>query len=135
MLGEKIGQESGNVTGQRVLPSAGGPPRMETSFQAAGSILGIAHTTRGTYQSYMRPDGSLLGEGQGIVMGKDGAAMATWVGQGVGHIKPDGSINYRGAIFYSSPSPKWARLNEVASLFEYEIDPKGATKADIWEWK
>ena len=40
MLGEKIGGTSGKITSQRVLPNLGGGPKMETSFQANGSILG-----------------------------------------------------------------------------------------------
>ncbi len=40
MLGEKIGGTSGKTTSQRVLPNLGGGPKMETSFQANGSILG-----------------------------------------------------------------------------------------------
>jgi len=46
MLGDKLGEENGKVTVRRVLPgSAGGVPMMETSFQAAESILGVAHRT------------------------------------------------------------------------------------------
>lgn len=134
MQGDKIGEESGKVTSQRVLPNPGGGPKMETSFQATGMILGTGHTTRGTYQAAIRPDGNLFGEGQGIVMSKDGD-MASWVGQGVGTIKKDGSVSYRGAIYYQSSSAKWSRLNSVAAIFEYEVDAQGNTRAQIWEWK
>jgi hypothetical protein len=34
MLGEKIGQHSGAITGQRVLQSEDGGPTVETSFRA-----------------------------------------------------------------------------------------------------
>ena len=40
MLGEKIGEISGKVTMQRVVSNLGGYPKMETSFQASGSVLG-----------------------------------------------------------------------------------------------
>lgn len=134
MLGDKLGEEMGKVTVRRVLPSEGAGPVMETSFQAEGSILGIAHKTTGTYSSVMRPDGSLFGSGQGILMNAEGGA-ATWVGQGVGTIRKDGSVSYRGAIFYQTASPQWARLNAVAAVFEYEVDSQGNTKSGIWEWK
>ena len=39
MLGETIGETSGKITSQRILPNLGGGPKMETSFQANGSIL------------------------------------------------------------------------------------------------
>jgi hypothetical protein len=133
MLGDKLGEEIGKVTVRRVLPSEGAGPMMETTFEAQGSILGVAHKTTGTYSSVMRPDGSLFGNGQGIVMSAEGGA--TWVGQGVGTLKKDGSVSYRGAIFYQTTSAKWARLNGAAAMFEYNVDPQGGSKAEIWEWK
>jgi hypothetical protein len=134
MLGDKIGEETGKVTVRRVLPGAGAGPMMESSFQAEGSILGVAHRTTGTYSSVMRPDGNLFGNGQGIVMNAEGGATS-WLGQGVGKLGKDGSVSYRGAIFYQTTSPQWARLNGVAAVFEFEVDPQGNTKAGIWEWK
>ena len=134
MQGDKIGEESGKVTSQRVLPNPGGGPKMETSFQASGTLLGTGHTTTGTYSSIVRPDGTIYGEGQGIVMSKDGD-MATWVGQGVGTIKKDGAVSYRGAIYYQTSSAKWSRLNSVAAIFEYEVDAQSNTRAQLWEWK
>jgi len=134
MLGDKIGEEMGKVTVRRVLPCQGAGPTVETSFQAEGSILGLAHRTIGTYTSTIRPDGYLIGSGQGVVMNAEGGA-ASWVGQGVGTLGKDGSVRYRGAIFYQTASPKWARLNGVAAVFEYDVDPQGNTKAGIWEWK
>jgi hypothetical protein len=134
MQGEKIGDESGKVTLRRTIANPAGAPKLETTFEASGSILGVSHMTIGSYVSMIRPDGSLFGEGQGVLRGKDGA-MASWVGQGVGNFRPDGGVSYRGALFYQSPSSQWARLNSVAAIFEYEVDSQGNTKAQIWEWK
>ncbi len=134
MLGEKIGSETGKVTGQRVVANPGGGPKMETSFQASGKILGVSETSRATYWSVMRPDGTVYGEGNGIVMGQ-GGETATWIGQGVGTFKKGGAVSYRGAVYYQSASPKWAQLNNVAAVFEYEVDAKGNTKSQLWEWK
>ena len=134
MLGEKIGDEAGKVTVQRVVAQPGGETGMETTFQASGTILGMAHRTTGTYTSSMRPDGSLYGTGHGLVMNSEGGA-AKWVGDGVGKIKPDGSVSFRGAIYYQTAFAKWTRLNGVAAVFEYDVDPQGNTRAQIWEWK
>jgi len=134
MLGEKIGEEAGKVTSQRVLPNPGGGPKMETSFQMTGSLLGVNETNTGTYVAVVRPDGSLYGEGQGINMSKDGD-VATWTGQGVGTFKKDGALAYRGAVYVQSTSPKWARLNSVAVVYEYEVDAQGNTRAQFHEWK
>ena len=134
MLGERIGEDIGKVTSQRVLPTVNGAARMETSFQAAGSIYGVGATDTGTYVATMRPDGTLYGEGQGVLMGKGGEA-ATWTGQGIGTMKKDGSISYRGACYYQSAAPAWVRLNSIAGVFEYEVDAQGNTKGQLWEWK
>jgi hypothetical protein len=134
MLGDKIGSETGKVTSQRVLANPGGGAKMETSFRANGKILGVSQTSTATYWSTVRPDGTVYGEGQGIVLG-NGGEMATWVGQGVGTIKKGGAVSYRGAVYYQTSSPKWSRLNNVAAVFEYEVDGKGNTKSQLWEWK
>jgi hypothetical protein len=134
MLGEQIGEESGKVTGRRVLANPGGGPKMETSFEASGKLLGVSFHENGTYWSALRPDGTLYGEGQGIVMGAGGEA-ATWVGSGIGVFRSDGGVNFRGAIFYQTAAPAWARLNKVATVFEYDVDAQGGTKSKLWEWK
>lgn len=134
MLGEKIGEGSGKVISQRVLPGLGGPPKMETSFQGSGKLLGLASQETGTYVAALRPDGTLFGEGQGIVMGPQGES-ATWTGHGVGLLQKDGSIRYRGAIYFESKSPNWSRLTSIAAMFEYEVDAQGQTRGQLFEWK
>jgi hypothetical protein len=134
MLGEKIGGTSGKITSQRVLPNLGGGPKMETSFQADGSLLGINVKETGTYWTVVRPDGTLYGEGQGVTMTKDGK-MATWTGHGVGTTKKDGTASYRGALYYQTTPTRLSRLNKVAVVFEYEVDAEGNTRSEFWEWK
>jgi len=134
MLGDKIRESTGKVTARRVLPNPGGGPKIETSFEASGRLLGMKETETGTYVTVIRPDGSLFGEGQGISMGK-GGELATWVGQGVGTIKKDGTVSYRGALYYQTSAPAWSRLNSVAAIFEYEVDAQGNSRTQAWEWK
>ena len=130
MLGDKLGGESGKVTSQRVLSG----PKVETSFRANGTLLGVNTISRATYCSAIRPDGSVYGEGQRVVMG-EGGQMASWVGQGVGTIKKGGAVSYRGAVYYQSASAGWSRLNNVAAVFEYEVDAEWNTQSQLWEWK
>jgi hypothetical protein len=134
MLGEKVGEETGRVTGRRVLPSEGQGPKVEISFEGRGKVLGVETNGMGTYWSTVRPDGTLYGEGQGVVMGKEGE-MASWSGGGVGKFTATGGTSFRGAIYFQTPSPKWARLNGVAVVFEFEVDGEGKTHATDWEWK
>lgn len=134
MQGDKIAESTGRVTGRRVLANLGGGPKMETSFEATGKLLGIDEKETGTYWSVVRPDGTLYGEGQGILTGK-GGELATWVGQGVGTIKQDGGVSYRGAVYYQTSTQAWTRLNSVAAIFEFDIDAQGNSRALLWEWK
>jgi hypothetical protein len=134
MLGEKIGEISGKITMQRVLTNLGGAPKMETSFQASGSLLGTTVKDTGTYSTVFRADGTQYGEGQGVMITKDGK-IATWTGHGVGAMRKDGGATYRGAIYFQTMPPKLSRLNKVAVLFEYQVDAEGNTHSQYWEWK
>jgi hypothetical protein len=133
MLGELISESHGKRTSRRVLSASPGF-KVEVSFEAVGKLLGIEAHTIATYWSEGRPDGSLYGEGQAVVVTREGEA-ATWKGQGVGKLLPDGSVSYRGAVYYSTASPKLARLNTVATVFEFEVDANGNTSEKSWEWK
>jgi hypothetical protein len=134
MQGDNIGESVGKVTARRVLPNPGGGAKMETSFESTGKLLNVEQNETGTYWSVVRPDGTLFGEGQGIIMGK-GGELATWVGQGVGTIKKDGGVSYRGALYYQTSAPAWTRLNSVAAIFEYDVDAQGKSRSQLWEWK
>ena|SRR5437763_4498845 len=134
MLGGKIGEMSGKITSQRVLSIEGGGPKMETSFQASGLFVGTKAKDTGTYSTVARPDGTLYGQGEGVMM-TDDAEMATWTGHGVGRMNKDGSASYRGAIYYQTMPARWSRLNNIAVLFEYKVDAEGNTHSEYWEWK
>jgi hypothetical protein len=133
MLGELIGELRGKRTARRVL-SADGGFKVEVAFESAGKVLGIDVNEIATYWSASRPDGSLYGEGQAVVIGADGST-ATWKGQGVGRFGEGGAVSYRGAVYYSTASPKLARLNGIAAIFEFEVDAEGNTRSKLWEWK
>jgi hypothetical protein len=134
MLGDKLGQESGKVVVRRVIPSATGAIRMEVTQRGQGTLLGVEFQDTSTYESQLRSDGTLFGTGQGVYMGK-GGEVATWTGQGVGVMSPGGGVSFRGALYLYSTSPKWQRLNTVASLFEYEVDADDTFKGVLTEWK
>jgi len=134
MLGEQLGEEIGQITGTRVLPGANGP-QVEVSFQSNGTLCGVREANMGTYITITRPDGTLFGEGQGIVMTDDGE-MAAWKGHGVGRFTGHGAaVSWRGAVYYETTSPRLARLTGVAGIFEYETDENGKVTSKIYEWK
>jgi hypothetical protein len=134
MLGDKLGQETGKVVLRRVIPSGAGAVRMEVSQRGHGTLLGVEYQDTSTYESELRPDGTLFGTGQGVYMGK-GGEVGTWTGQGVGVMSPSGGVSFRGALYIYSTSPKWQRLNAVAAVFEYDVDPDDAFKGVLTEWK
>lgn len=134
MLGEMVGKETGQITLQRVLPSTGQSMLIEVSFRGAGTLLGVEVTETGTYQASLRQDGNLQGEGQGVVITQDGE-MATWVGGGVGKFTGPGAVSWRGAIYYQTNSQKLAPLNDIAAIFEFDVDEQGSIQASVWEWK
>jgi hypothetical protein len=133
MLGDQIGEETGRVLVRRVLP-ADGRPKVEVSVQTTGKLLGIDTRSMVTYTATVRSEGSVYGEGQGIVMGKNGET-ATLKGAGAGRLLGGGAVSYRGALYFESESEKWKRLNTIAVVFEYEADADGNTSSKAWEWR
>ncbi len=132
MLGELIGESRGKRIVRRVLSSD--PPKVEVTFEDSGKILGIEVQGFGTYESEIRADGSIYGEGHGVNMSATGDMLA-WKGSGLGKFGEGGAVSYRGILYYRTPSPKLAKLNTVAGIFEYDVDAKGNTHAKVWEWK
>ncbi len=135
MLGEQIGEVTGQITGMRVLPDEGAGAKVEVSFQSSGTPLGVRASDMGTYVSAPRPDGTLFGDGRGVIMTEDGE-MVAWRGQGVGPFTGHGmAVSWRGAIYYQTPSERLAALNGIAGVFEYETEESGKVAAKLHEWK
>ncbi len=136
MLGDKLGQLTGNVTVQRVLPPEGAGPKVETTFQISGTVLETETTMLGTYVSTVLPDGRLYGEcPAGVIMTQDGGT-GTWTAGGIGRFTGQGgAVSFRGAIYYQMVPASLQRLAGVAVLYEWEVDENGDARAGLWEWK
>jgi hypothetical protein len=132
MLGELIYQGSGKRIVRRVLSTE--PVTVEVTVEENGKMLGVDAMEIVTYTSAVRPDGSVYGEGVGVVVTTAGDQV-TWKGAGVGVLKERGAVSYRGAVYYQTASAKLARLNTVAGVFEFDSDESGNTSSKIWEWK
>ncbi len=132
MLGDQIGESNGKRIVRRILSIE--PPTAEVSFEDTGKMLDVATTGSGTYTSTVRPDGSIYGTGQGLIITADGDQII-WTGTGLGKFGAGGSVSYRGALFYRTNSQKLARLNNCCGAFEFETDAGGNTTAKVWEWK
>ena len=132
MLGQQIGESNGKRIVRRVLSTD--PPTVEVSFEESGTMSGVAVSGFGTYHSAVRPDGSIYGEGEGLLTTTDGDVV-TWKGSGLGKFGPGGAVSYRGMLYYRTASQKLAALNNACGVFEYEVDAAGNTNTKVWEWK
>jgi hypothetical protein len=115
-------------------------PKIESSFTTNGKYKGAEGTDIGTYWSVLRQregEGVMYGERQGVVTTKDGQEMATWTGQGIGRFSSPGKISFRGSLFFctNSKNGKLSFLNNLVSVFEYEVDEMGNCSSKVWEWK
>lgn len=132
MLGEMIAETKGKRLVRRVLSVD--PPTAEVTFEDSGQLLGIATTGMGTYTSVISPDGTIHGDGQGLIVTADGDSV-TWTGSGSGKFGAGGAVSYRGMLFLHTASQKLARLNGACGAFEYDSDAAGNTSSKVWEWK
>ncbi|MFE7589296.1 hypothetical protein ACFU6K_07830 [Kitasatospora sp. NPDC057512] len=121
-------------TGRRVLATVGGHPALEISMTGTGRLLGHPVREFATYESELRPDGSLYGEGQGVGMSEKAEAYS-WHGSGIGHFTGGGAVSWRGSIYFESASDAFLRLNDLVGLFEFDNDPQGDGRAVLYEWK
>ena len=128
MLGELIGEFTGKNTGTRVLPDG----KMETSGEGAGKILGIDAMIMFT---------NIVTMTGGIFMGETNAVIMTATGDvikmksiDIAYHSGNGGSSRAGSI-QMTDSPKFARLNKVIGLHEYETDMNNNFVGKIWEWK
>lgn len=136
MLGELLFESRGRITGQRVVSVENGIPKLEITATGSGTIRGnIEVTETWTYWTIQRQDGTSAGEGQGVMMTRDGE-VATATGRGEGKRNESGKIRYPGVIFFKTNAKnKLAFLNHMIGVNEYEVDELGGYTFKCWEWK
>lgn len=132
MLGDLISESTGKRIVRRVVSID--PPTVEVTFEETGAVLGTPTSGTGTYTSVIRPDGSIFGEGQGLIISQEGDGI-TWTGTGIGKFLPGGAVSYRGMLFFRTASAKLAQFNNACGAFEFEVDATGSTASKVWEWK
>jgi hypothetical protein len=134
MLGEKLGEEHGKVTGRRVLKNDPRYLTLEVSFETQATILGVQGMNMGTYELFERIPGQLYAEGQGIFAGSGGES-GIWNGNGVGSMDQSGVMHFAAAISFQTDSEKLKRLNGVMVLVEHTSDMAGNASSTLHEWK
>jgi hypothetical protein len=127
VLGELIEDESGKITGHRVLDIEG--PKIERSFTMVGRYKEIEATDMGTFWTVMRPAAEaepvMYAEAQGVITAKDGEGMATYVAQGIGRFTSPGKekVRFHGSVFFQTTLTGGRRLSfldNMVGVFEYE---------------
>jgi hypothetical protein len=134
-LGEQIGEASGRMTGNRVITTSAGQTGIEASFQGSGTLLGQDITDIGTYWQTLKPGGVLYGEGDVLYITGDGQS-AHWKGFGVG--RPTGPLpaaHFAVCGSFETDSQALGRLNEIATVTEYDVDQEGNYRYTFWEWR
>ena len=135
MLGEKIGEEHGKVSGRRVLP--GGEDvrwvKMEITIETQATLLGQTGMNLGTYTIVERGPGQVYGEGQGMFMTPDGQS-AIWNGHGIARMDERGGIHVAASVAFQTGSEKLAKLNTVLAVIEHHTDMENNANSDIFEW-
>jgi hypothetical protein len=137
MLGDKIGEFTGKVTGTRVVPGDDFRyVKIESSWEEQGTAYGVAGANMGTVTIFERVPGQVYGEGQGIFMSATGEG-AIWNGTSVAHMTGEGmAASVRFSIAFQAPATgPLARLNGVLGVGEQEIGADGSVHTTIWEWK
>jgi hypothetical protein len=123
-----IGEFKGKNTAYRVLPDG----KMEVSGQGAGKILGIDAVMSFTAVSTMQ-NGVFVGEGNGIIMTKDGDTVIMKSNSIAWSTGKGGTT--RSASLQTTQSQKLIRLNKIIGLLEYETDMNDNWTGKMREWK
>ena len=134
-LGDLILEESGQVTGIRVLSADASGANTEVCLQLEGTIRGVAETTIWTYTTLTRPDGSMYGSGLGVMTTQEGDVIHL-IGHGSGQAPPPGgTTSFRTMLHPHTASAKYADLNSIGLAGEYDVAPDGSAVNKCWEWK
>jgi hypothetical protein len=88
-----------------------------------------------TYTTLTRPDGSIYGNGQGIMTTQDGDVVHL-IGHGSAEATPPGgTVRFCTMLHPHSTSEKYAALNTIGLVGEYKVAPDGTATNKSWEWK
>jgi hypothetical protein len=112
-------------------------PKIEVTITENGTLKGVEATDAVTYWSIPRPGGEYYAKGKGVFMAKDDPSeTATWTGQGIAHYSGQKRIDVGSVFCRTASTPgKFAFLNNIVGVFEYNTDEIGNSEVKKWMWK
>ncbi len=130
MMGELVYEAQGKVAGWKQLVSG----KVEEKFDMHGTFLGEMFSGTYAIEGNVRPDGTGFIETHGFIS-TEGGYPVQFTGITNGRTYRDGHTVLRGANCFCCPSGKFAHLNEMAVIWEAEVDDEGNVRSKGWEWK
>ena len=133
-LGELVLEDSGQITGIRVLSTDASGTTLELNLQLSGTIRGVGQNTLWTYTMLQRPDGSLYGQGNGVLTTVNGDVIHL-IGSGSGKANPGGTVRFCTMLHPHGATGQNADLNAIGLAGECEVAADGTATNKCWEWK
>ena len=134
MLSDMIGEVSGSVTGVRVIPSDGGPPKLEVSFRGAGQFLDVPCESFGTAVRTLHEDNTYVGESEFVFVTSDGDT-ASWKAIAIGAPTGRGhGVRSAACGTFHQASGKLAVLARWPMVVEFESDESDKISLHAWQW-
>jgi hypothetical protein len=134
MIGEMVGELTGRQTGVRLPRHHGGEMKIERTMEAKGTMLGEEVMFISTTWSREKPQGGMYTKGHALMMTKKGEKVKLW-GSGISIPRSGPGWSVRGVRYLQTTAPALAHLNNVALVFEIEVDEDGTYRDRMWEWK
>jgi len=123
--------EAGQITGVRVLPATAEGAHYEVSLTTQGTLEGTKYTAMWTYTQVQRQDGSIYGQGDGVLTTECGEVVYLKGSGSAGGKQADGSVQFKIINHHHTASSKFAHVNGAAAVGVYHVAADGQTSAKI----
>ena len=133
-LGELVLEDNGQITGIRVLSTDASGTTVELCVTLTGTIRGVAQTTMWTYNATTRADGSMYGQGNGVLTTVNGDVIHL-IGSGSAQANPGGTVRCCTMLHPHGATGENADLNSIGLVGEYVAAADGTVTNKCWEWK
>ena len=123
--------ESGQITGVRVLPATAEGAHFEVSLTTQGTLEGTNYTALWSYTQVQRQDGSIYGQGDGVLTTECGEVVYLKGSGSAAGKEADGSVKFKIINHHHTASSKFAHVNGAAAVGTYHVSADGKTSAQI----